>query len=506
MSGAFENKLLMGCQKVMREENAPQSGASAPAAMPTALGDDVPVSNPQRDSGGSIQSETSIVAVGNIVCAAWNDTGEGFGTNGFSGHGVSLDGGQTFTDGGPFPNGPLDKNFGDPSLAFSVRDNAFYYAALSSAGISLWRSTTDCQTFAYVGPIHHGPGDDKALLAVDNTPTSPFFGRLHIGWTDITRFPPAGVAANSDDGGVTWSAPLSMPVIERIEAEGMYPAVAPNGDVYMAVLRQAEELGGLQDQLIYRSTDGGLSWTQKADIGNDQLRPEDVEATGACAGRQALNGFIRYLSSPQIAITASHSTPTGYVIHAVYSYDSDGTGPDHSNVFYRQSADGANSWSDEVKLNDDETATDQFFPTIAAGDNGAIAASWYDRRLDPVNNIAFDRFLTVSTDGGRSWHPNVRLSDVTSPLAQTLPNPEGLANCYHGDYDQMALVGNVVHVIWSDDRRVTEPFGPNPDIYYHQLHIDSAQRCRNSHRASDRTAEGGSFAHEDFPVRHSPSR
>jgi len=169
-------------------------------------------------------------------------------------------------------------------------------------------------------------------------------------------------------------------------------------------------------------------------------------------------------------ITADGTAPAGYVIHAVYPYDSDGGGPDHSNVFYRQSLDGGASWSEEVKLNDDTTTNDQFVPAIGASEDGLLAVAFYDRRLDP-NNYLIDRYLTVSSDGGLTWTPNERISDVSAPVAQTLPNFDGLAECYHGDYDQVAVSGNVAHIVWSDDRRVTDT-GPNPDMYYDQFNIN----------------------------------
>jgi hypothetical protein len=431
-------------------------------------GTDVLVNDPALDTGGTTQSETSVAAVNTTVCVAFNDAGEGFFTNGGSGHAVSTDGGVTFTDGGPFPIGPGDdNNFGDPSLAYSVRDNTFYYAALSSVGLSLWRSANGCQSFDYVGPIHFGFLDDKELIVVDNTPTSPFYGRIHAGWTDFAVS--TNVAAFSDDGGLTWSAATPLPG-SGFAGQGVWPAVAPNGDVYMALVNRSFEIGGLQDQWIWRSTDGGVTWVQMADIGTDQLQPENVDNTIAC-NRQALRGDIRNLSSPQIVISPDATAPAGYVIHTVYPYDSDGTGPDNSNVFYRSSNDGAASWSPELQLNDDLTFTDQFFPAIGLSETGVLVASWYDRRLDPTDNLLFDRFATFSTDGGQSFAPNERVSDVSSPMAQTNPNFDGLATCYHGDYDQIAVQGSLAHLVWSDDRRITGT-GPNPDIYYDQLVIN----------------------------------
>jgi hypothetical protein len=477
MSAALEMKLQMQCGLVdelepslgLSEPGLDRARAAADAVLglaPAAPGEDIAVSNPALDTGGSTQSETSVVAVGNVVCAAWNDSGEGFGQNGFSGFGYSHDGGLTFIDGGPHPNGPDDMSFGDPSLAYSTRDNAFYFAALSQQGLSLWRSDDDCQSFQYVGPIHLGFGDDKELIAVDNTPTSPYFGRIHVGWTDFAAAGDSNVTAYSDDGGATWTAPAALPE-SGFGGQGMWPAVAPNGDVYFALAQLALEVGGLQNQWIYRSADGGDSYVQMTNIGSDQLRPENVNASGNC-GRQALNGDVRNLSSPQIAISLDDSAAAGYVVHAVYPYDSDGDGPDESNVFYRQSSDGAQTWSPELKVNDDETATDQYYPTLAVTDDGTVAVSWYDRRLDPVNNFMIDRFVAYSLDGGATFGENERLSDVSTPIGATNPHFDGLAFCYHGDYDQAAIVDNTLHVVWSDDRRVTET-GPNPDVYYDQV-------------------------------------
>jgi hypothetical protein len=481
MSSALERKLLLLCGAMPgAEAGAAQRdlGARAPAAeafaAPLAAGTDIPLNDPALDIGGTTQSETSVVAFGNVVCAAWNDSGEGVGTsqfNGFSGFGVSLDGGQTFTDQGPFPLGPTgDVNFGDPSLAYSVRDGAFYYAALSSLGLSLWRSVNDCQTFEYVGPIHQSGGDDKELITVDNTPSSPFYGRIHVGWTDFATFPDLNVAAFSDDGGVTWSSAAAMPG-SGFAGQGMWPAVAPNGDVYMALVNRGNFLGDTQDQWIYKSVDGGSTWAQMADIGTDQLVPANGNSSNNC-GRQALNGNVRNLSSPQIAIGPDATAPAGYVIHSVYPYDSDGAGADESNVFYRRSVDGAQTWSAEIMLNDDGTTTDQWFPALGISETGVLVASWYDRRLDPTQNLTFDRFLASSTDGGFTWSANERVSDVSSPVAQTLPNFDVfIAQCYHGDYDQVAVTGSVAHLVWSDDRRVTAT-GPNPDVYYDQFAVN----------------------------------
>ena len=475
LSGTLESALMRSCEPSTRtpralERRSPTPlGAAAPSAEAGAT--DVLVNDPSLDVDGTTQSETSMVVHGNVICIAWNDSGEPSGRSGF---GYSLDGGHSFVDGGGFVDGGVSDR-GDPSLAYSERDGAFLYAALGSSGLHLWRSNDSCQSFSSVGAIHFGFGDDKEMMAVDNSPTSPHFGRIYVGWTDFSAFSDINVVSFSDDAGNTWSPPSVLPG-SGFNAIGMWPAIAPNGDAYFALLDRAMAFGGLQHQIIYKAAEvppqeldggifpGGLEWVRLADIGRDQLRPESVAASSNCS-RQALNGDIRNLSSPQIAIHAEPTAAAGYVIHAVYPYDSDGSGPDNSNVFYRRSVDGAQSWSEERRLNDDDTNTDQFYPALAVDVDGTVVVSFYDRRLDPDGNLAFDRFATFSTDGGLTWAPNERVSDVSSPIGV---NFDDVSLCYHGDYDQVVVAEGTGHIAWSDDRRITET-GPNPDIYYDSL-------------------------------------
>jgi hypothetical protein len=472
MSGALEIKLKELCFGPIARPVVAGREAAPPIRGPLTEaigGNDILINNPSLDTGGSTQSETSVAAFGNVVCAAWNDAGEGFGANGFSGFGVSTDGGSSFVDRGPFPKGPAgESNRGDPSLAYSVRDGAFYYAALATTGLALWRSNDGCQTFSYVGPISAGSGDDKELMAVDNTPTSPFYGRIYVGWTDFGTSSDRNLVISSDNGGSSWSAKAPMPGSGTV-GQGMYPGIAPNGDVYFALLDRS---GTTRREWIYKSTNGGSSFVKATDIAANLTPPLDAASTSAC-GRDALKGEIRNLPSPQIAVSPDATAPAGYVVHAVYPYDSDGAGPDASNVFYRRSLDGAATWSAEVKLNDDATNADQFFPSLGLSPSGELGVSWYDRRLDP-NNLSFDRYFVQSPDAGLSWGPNERLSDVSSPVAETLPNFDGLAACYHGDYDLVAATDEAFHVVWSDDRRVTAS-GPNPDVYYDKVGLNLAR-------------------------------
>lgn len=427
--------------------------AAARAQEPIS-GPDLLVNDPALDIDGTKQVETSAVVVGSTVCIAWLDEGE---VSGRSGFGVSTDSGKTFTDRGPFPPNGAGP---DPALAYSQRDDVIYYAAFGAGGIALWRSLDRCQTFEFVGPIATDGAEDKEFIGIDNDPASPFYGRIYAGWTDLDLSTSTNLVSFSDDGGLNWSDPVQLPDGSPAAGQGMWPAIAPNGEVFFAYTLEA---GNFLDHWMWRSQDGGVTWKQMEKIAADRRRPSDPNA--GC-GSRGISGPLTHLPSPQIVAQSSDTAPAGYVIHAVYPYDPDYTGstiiyeeefdgPDVSDVFYRRSVDGGQTWSSEHRLNDDATDTDQWYPTVAATDTKHVVVSWYDRRLDPSGNVQFDRYMAISDDRGLSWRPNRRLSDSISPFA--------FDNCNHGHYDQVAVDKAKAYVVWAADHR------GDSDVYFNQV-------------------------------------
>ncbi|MCB0206399.1 MAG: exo-alpha-sialidase, partial [Anaerolineae bacterium] len=448
MSGMFETKLLLACG---RENELGGVTSDAPASHAPTFGTDVLVNDPALDSGPSrTQSETSIARseTTGTICSAYNDSYSGVtaGT-GYSGFSRSTDDGATFSDRGALGSA----SFGDTSMFWRKSDGKFYVGTLHSAGIGLWRSDDDCQTMTFVGNPHVGSGDDKELFAVDNNIASPYYGRIYMAWINFNAG--ARIFAIYSDNGTTWSAPLAISA-SGADVQGAWPAVAPNGDVYVSWVRWNPYSTGPIDIEVVRSTNGGTSFVQVTNPLTGGINPRAAGPTSACA-RPALNGNIRYLPSPQITVS-----PNGD-LHVVYVRDPDGLNVgDVINVYYRRSTDNGATWEPEVLLNDDGTTTDQFFPTISAGPGGRIVSTWYDRRLDTANNLLFDYYMRASDDGGVTWQPSVRVTDGSSGVVLD-PN---LATCYHGDYDQQMQTASSVLVQWSDDRQVVN--GTDPNVYF----------------------------------------
>ncbi|MEZ5461247.1 hypothetical protein [Dokdonella sp.] len=411
---------------------------------------DVNVSDPSGDAGTTrTQSETSIERnpVTGTLCAAYNDSYHGVTQDlGFSGFSRSTDGGQTWVDRGAVSG----DDSGDPSLVWRRLDGKFYYAALRNGGLALYRSDDDCMTFTFVSQFASG-NDDKEIMAIDNEPTSPYYGRIYIVWIDF------GVGArihsiHSTDAGATWSTQLAISPA-GVDTQGAWPTIAPNGDVYVTWLTWLDPAGyptGNLEIPILRSTNGGVSYSALTPAMSNQPNPRDAAATSSC-GRPAIKGNVRLLPSPQIVFR------NGY-LHSVYAYDPDGFGTgDVINVYYRRYNPNTSTWDAEVLINDDGTTTDQYQPTLSVGSAGQVTVGYYSRQNDTVNNLLVDYYSRTSFDNGASWTlPSVRLSDSSSAIVLDT----SLATCYHGDYDQQLQDDDGrAHYLWSDDR------GGTPDIY-----------------------------------------
>lgn len=446
-------------------------GVAAPDAA-TRPGDgsttpDVSVNDPAGESGTSTtQSETSMAVSGSTgtLCSGWNDSWEFFGNGcGFTGVGRSTDDGATWTDLGGVGGVANCDHFGDPSLLWRDSDDDFYYATLSGGGgLNVYRSTDDCQGFTFLSTPTSTGGDDKEILTVDNT-GGAFNGRFYLAWTNFAVASGGAIQVKFSDTGTSWSTAVTLdsttfPVV----AQSAWPAVAPNGDVYVTWLHYDNFTSGPIDIRVSRSINGGVSFTPVADPLTNAVSPRSSSASASC-GRPALNGNIRYLAGPEMAITPSSTDGGNPVLHVVYSYDPDGFNVgDVVNVYYRRSTDNGASWSTELQLNEVGT-NDQYFPAIAAS-GATVVASWYDRQYDTVTpNLLQDYQRRVSNDNGVNWQPSVRVSDVSSPI-RIDPN---LATCYHGDYDQALITPTgSQHVQWADDRNTCcVPERNDPDVF-----------------------------------------
>ena len=472
---------------------------------------DVLVNDPSHAGeapGCTVQSEPSVVSYGSDVYVGFND-GQGCVSEfdgqaplHFTGFSRSTDGGRHFTDLGPLvPSGSIASLDGDAVLAVDTTGpdaGTLYLASLATdkagtATIAVGTSTDRGRTFRWHNLDPHAlPVDfqDKEWIAIDNT-GGPRDGDLYVTWTDFASNASIVVSTSSDDGS-TWSSPR---LVAPGNVQGSQPAVGPTGELDVvwevgfggAQVGVPPTVGNAMSIWWARSNNGAASFSKPVQIAaGDSTGHEQV--CGASALRDVLNGDIRSNEFPSIAVDtfgSAHRGSPGYnpsrgTVYVVYGAKGKATG-DESDVYMTRLAPGAGAFTNSVRLNDDHTSTDQFFPSVTVPGPGEVAVMWTDRRQDaslpaPAGNRLMDQWLAVSRNGGRSFARDERFSSVLFPPAVSYPNSDvGVASCYAGDYDVLSSSGHGDVVgAWGDNRDGVQLSGqsspvPDPNVYFHRL-------------------------------------
>jgi hypothetical protein len=150
------------------------------------------------------------------------------------------------------------------------------------------------------------------------------------------------------------------------------------------------------------------------------------------------------------------------------SYDTD--------IYLRYSDDNGTNWSAPARVNDDPVGNgkSQFLPRIALDQTtGYIAISFYDCR-NSISNNTTEFWATVSTNGGTSFLPNVKVSTgVSSALATVALG----SNFDFGDYTGLTFFGGVLYPCWADNSNST---GDNPDGTLHYFDLYTARVTVNT--------------------------
>ena len=215
------------------------------------------------------QSETYTLANPdnpNQIVVTYNDSRTA--SANYSGASYSSDGGTTFTrlNPSPFAAGH-GTNFGDPVTLYNKPTSTFFAIFLATGcggqGIGAWKSTDGGVTWATGACIHNGGSDDRESGWSDNNPSSPFFGRMYVSWNNFAVGSGALQVTFSTDNGNTWALRTVSNTGTFIRNTQITGDMSGNGTIYIAGMDEGG--GGFPHNNvnhIYRSTDGGNTWTQ----------------------------------------------------------------------------------------------------------------------------------------------------------------------------------------------------------------------------------------------------
>ena len=196
------------------------------------------------------------------------------------GFATSKDGGRTWRSGvlpslttASVPPGPSDRA-SDPVVAYSVKHGIWLISGLAiqngiATRLTMQRSRDGLTWSAPVEAAIAQTAElayDKQWLTCDNGATSPYRGRCYLAYTDLQPSGEIFALQRSDDGGLTWSPPVTSP----INVTGVIPVVQPNGRLVVSSWSQPERA-----VLAVTSADGGL--TLSAPVRISDLRSRSAE-------------------------------------------------------------------------------------------------------------------------------------------------------------------------------------------------------------------------------------
>jgi len=324
--------------------------------------------------------------------------------------------------------------WGDPVVICDTA-GAFYFFHLSNPASGNWIDRIVCQKTdslsgswsdgTYAG-LNGTKAQDKHWAVVDRKTNT-----IYLTWTQFDEYGSISSAdsttilfSKSMDGGQTWDSAKRINKVagDCIDSdntvEGAVPAVGPNGEVYVS-------WAGPEGLIFDRSLDGGATWLD-----------DDVYVAPIGGGWDYFIAGIQRANGLPVTVCDTSQGPHRGTIYINWSDQTNGV--DNTDIWLAKSTDGGNTWAGPIRVNDDTTATQQFFTWVTIDQvTGYLWFVWYDRRNYPDTRT--DVYMACSKDGGQTFE-NFKVSET--PFTPT-------SAVFFGDYTNITAHNGIVRPIWT---------------------------------------------------------
>jgi hypothetical protein len=322
---------------------------------------------------------------------------------------VSFDAGRSWSTALEFDKGPRNS---DPAVAYGRGDTVFvvneYTPGTSGNRMEIYRSADGGKTWAMAGTF---TWIDRQAIVIDET-NGRYAGRAYV--SGVSKgFTGAGGAASvvlyrSTDGGATWTGPVER---QTVEGGGLLGAsnnvVLSDGTLAFTTfhIKKDRALNIFDENNTYRSGNAELQLLTSSD-GGESLNPWTtisdayIASAGAQFAQLGLDPGSRYFKD-RLYVVWPDAAMGRVNIRFVYSSDS------------------GKSWSVPSTVNDDRPPAqrsqgpDHMLPAIGVNKDGVVLVTWYDRRESP-DNTGWTVRAAASLDGGVTFTPSVVVSEASN--------------------------------------------------------------------------------------------
>ena len=324
--------------------------------------------------------------------------------------------------------------WGDPCIIVDTAGD-FYFLHLANPASGSWIDRIVSQKYdfgeqlwtdgTYMG-LNGIKAQDKEWAVVDSVTNT-----IHVTWTQFDEYDTSDPTmfsnihySKSDDAGATWSEAIQINQVsgDCVDSdnttEGAVPTMGPNGEIYVA-------WSGPVGIVFDRSLDGGETWLDEDIFINSQPGGWDYD----------ISGISRCNGLPVTCCNISNSEHNGTIY---VNWTDQRNGVDDTDVWISKSTDGGNTWTDAIRVNNDDPGKQQFFTWMTIDQiTGELIIVFYDRRNYSDQNT--DVYMARSMDGGETFE-NIKISET--PF---LPS----SSVFFGDYTNVSAHDGKIRPIWA---------------------------------------------------------
>lgn len=306
-----------------------------------------------------------------------------------------------------------------------------------------------------------GRAVDKEWLAVDSSPSSPYYGSLYASYVELTidEIAHYQIMLSAWDGDESFSSPVvAVDSLNFFLSQFVTPAVSQNGDLHLSWLGVSNDdfyLG------IYhtKSTDGGESFStpQLVSYINVPCFPPMTSTEPCIPGVDADRTLsYNYILAGNTETTADHL----YITWSANGFQEEVTSG--FDIYFSKSVDGGETWSIPQIVNQDlDININNFMSYPSLSPNGTLFLSWYDQR-ESIDGTITDYYGSYSNDNGNSFTDDFKISCIPTNFSTVGSLNSGFGV---GEYNATVSTPNQIIPFWSDGRLGNG----NLDIFYAKI-------------------------------------
>ncbi|HRB01630.1 MAG TPA: hypothetical protein PK294_14445 [Ignavibacteria bacterium] len=278
---------------------------------------------------------------------------------------------------------------------------------------------------------------DKIMSSTDDIPSSPYYGRSYIVYSEKT-----GIHFSfTTNNGQTWSPAARVSPQPDNRRAGACIVTGTYGEIFITwpYTYQSSKFIGFA-----KSTDGGVTWSASDHAIPVCPSPNDF--------RFNLN-LVKLNGLPILAIDKSNGPNQGK-LYVVCNQGLDALSPalDNYDIIMYSSDNSGLSWSTPSLVHQSTSGITrhQFYPNINIDKGGGVNIVYYDNRNTPTNDSS-EVFISRSTNGGNTFE-DILLSDHKFKMSQLSSSERLFGNPpYVGSYIGISSSGSKVHALWFDN-------------------------------------------------------